>query len=73
MRTSTHRKLFDEGECRTLWTADSQFGDLTLAIVNGRTVLIHDYKREEDGFEVYIQTKGLSVDSAREQMGLTAR
>ncbi len=73
MRTKTHKQLFREGECRSMWSAATEFGEITCAIVSGRTVLIHDYVDERDGFEVYTQTRGLSIDSAREQLGLQER
>ena len=73
MRHRTRQMLFADNEYSVQWEIETNYGEITCAIVSGRTVLIHDYPDARDGFEVYTQTKGVSVDSAREQMGLDER
>jgi len=78
MRDSTRTKLFDTigrfNHCaryRALWEVDTDVGFMTLLHIpySGLNVIVHEFNREADGFEVYAQTRGNTVNDSQRAMG----
>ena len=70
MRNATREKLFNDNEYIVLWTHETPNGIVTLLSVQARAVIVHEFPNPDDGFEVYIQSKGVRIEDAREQMNL---
>lgn len=76
MRASTARKIFGHPDWtieakRIAHLADQNInGPLGLYMINGKSVIIQEYAREEDGFQVYIAVAGNSVNDVRDAIGI---
>lgn len=72
MRNATRKKLFndDHSEYLILWSADTEYGTVTLLSCNGVLAVLHEFPNPEDGFEVYRQTEGNTILQCRNALGL---